>query len=142
MLRIVKSKFQCGDPYELPIDRSAKGQHSLNTVIEEHMTRHPDSDLLAVLTGRKALRDANASSSGAVADANARVHTPTMNLKSAALLAMVGTLLLTILLVAGLIFDVMNVVRGLIPTTTVLSALVHSFAALRSPESSRREHSR
>jgi hypothetical protein len=47
-----------GDPHELPIERSGKGQHSLNNVIDEHMTRHPDSDLVAVLTGAKAFRDA------------------------------------------------------------------------------------
>jgi hypothetical protein len=53
-----------------------------------------------------------------------------MNLKNAALLALIGTLLLTILLVAGLIFDVLNFTRGLIPSTTMFSSLIHSFAAL------------
>jgi hypothetical protein len=47
-----------GDPHKLPIDHSGKGQHSLNNVIDEHMHRHPDSDLVAVLTGAKAFRDA------------------------------------------------------------------------------------
>jgi hypothetical protein len=50
-----------GDPHNLPIDRSARGQHALNNVIDEHMNRHPDSDLVAVLTGTKAFRDAAAS---------------------------------------------------------------------------------
>jgi hypothetical protein len=31
-----------GDPHELPIERSGKGQYSLNKVIDEYMTRHPD----------------------------------------------------------------------------------------------------
>jgi hypothetical protein len=53
-----------------------------------------------------------------------------MSLKNAALLALIGTLLLTILLVAGLISDVLNVMRGLIPETRMLSSLIHSFAAL------------
>ena len=53
-----------------------------------------------------------------------------MALKNAALLALVGTLVLTVLLVAGLILDVLNVARGLIPVTTMLSSLIHSFAAL------------
>ena len=58
------------------------------------------------------------------------VHTSNMALKNAALLALVGTLVLTVLLVAGLILDVLNVARGLIPVTTMLSSLIHSFAAL------------
>jgi hypothetical protein len=53
-----------------------------------------------------------------------------MALKDAALLALIGMTFLTVLLVAGLILDIMNVARGLIPATTMLSALVHSFAAL------------
>jgi hypothetical protein len=53
-----------------------------------------------------------------------------MNLKNGALLALIGTLLLTILLVAGLISDVLNVMRGLIPATRILSSLIHAFAAL------------
>jgi hypothetical protein len=44
---------------ELPIDLSRTiGQHSLNNIIDEHMRRHPDSDLIAVLTGNKAFKDA------------------------------------------------------------------------------------
>jgi hypothetical protein len=52
-----------------------------------------------------------------------------MALKDAALLALIGMIFLTVLLVAGLIFDIMNVARGLIPATAMLSALVRSFAA-------------
>jgi hypothetical protein len=58
------------------------------------------------------------------------VHTSNMALKNAALLALIGTLLLTILLVAVWISDVLNVMRGLIAVTTMLSSLIHSFAAL------------
>jgi hypothetical protein len=58
------------------------------------------------------------------------VHTSNMALKNAALFALIGTLLLTILLVAGLILDVLAVARGLIPATKMLSSLIHSFAAL------------
>jgi hypothetical protein len=53
-----------------------------------------------------------------------------MNLKNAALLALIGTLLRTILLVAGLISDVLNVTRGLIPAMRMLSSLIYAFAAL------------
>ena len=58
------------------------------------------------------------------------VHTSIMALKNAALFALIGTLLLTILLVAGLILDVHNVARGLIPATKMLSSLIHAFAAV------------
>jgi hypothetical protein len=53
-----------------------------------------------------------------------------MNLKNSALLALIGTLLLTILLVAGLISDVLNVIQGLIPAVKMLSSFIHAFAAL------------
>jgi hypothetical protein len=50
-----------GGPHKLPIDPSAtEGQHSLNNVIDEHMHRHPDSDLVAVLTGKKPFSEASA----------------------------------------------------------------------------------
>jgi hypothetical protein len=52
-----------GNPHGLPVDPSGtEGQHSLNNVIGEHMHRHPDSDLLAVLTGKKSFKDALESS--------------------------------------------------------------------------------
>ena len=57
-------------------------------------------------------------------------HNSSMTLKSSAFLALIGTLLLTILLIVGLIYDLINLGQGLIPVTTVLSALIHSFAAL------------
>jgi hypothetical protein len=53
-----------------------------------------------------------------------------MSLKNAALLALVGMLLVTILVVVGFISDLLNVSQGLIPMTKVLSSLVYSFAAL------------
>jgi hypothetical protein len=53
-----------------------------------------------------------------------------MTLKNAALFALVGMLLLTVLVVAGFISDVLNVSQGLIPMTKVLSSLVYSLAAL------------
>jgi hypothetical protein len=51
-------------------------------------------------------------------------------LKNAARLALIGMLVLTILLLAGFIWDTLNVVRGLIPVMTMLPALIHTFAAL------------
>jgi hypothetical protein len=53
-----------------------------------------------------------------------------MTLKSSALFALIGTLVLTILLVVGLIFDLLSLAQGLISVTAVLSSLIHSFAAL------------
>ena len=48
-----------GDPHRLPLGLSdTQGQHSLNNVIGEHMHRHPDSDLEAVLTGKKSFNEA------------------------------------------------------------------------------------
>lgn len=53
-----------------------------------------------------------------------------MALKDAALVALIGMLCLSVLLVAGLVLDIMNVARGLIPADTVVSALIRSFAAV------------
>ena len=48
-----------GEPHPLPLDiAGTEGQHSLNNVIGEHMNRHPDSDLLHLLTGKKSLKEA------------------------------------------------------------------------------------
>jgi hypothetical protein len=53
-----------------------------------------------------------------------------MSLKNAALLALVGTLLLTVLLIVGFVTDALNVSQGLIPAKTMFASLIHSFAAL------------
>jgi hypothetical protein len=53
-----------------------------------------------------------------------------MNLKTAAFLAMIGTILTTVLLVYNLIFSVLNVMRGLIPVDTLFSTLIYAFASL------------
>jgi multidrug efflux pump subunit AcrB len=58
------------------------------------------------------------------------VHTPSMTLKNAAMLALVGTLLLTILLAIDFILSTLNVMRGLIPATAFLTSLIYAFAAL------------
>ena len=51
-----------------------------------------------------------------------------MTLTNAALLALVGTILITILLVWTFFFNVVNVVRGLIPALTLFSTLIYAFA--------------
>ncbi len=52
-----------------------------------------------------------------------------MTLKSAALLALIGTILTTALLAWDLIFDVLNVLRGLIPAVKLFSSLIYTFGA-------------
>ncbi len=47
-----------------------------------------------------------------------------MNLKNVTFLALVGTVMLMVLSIAGFTFDVLNVLRDLIPAT---SALSHKF---------------
>lgn len=53
-----------------------------------------------------------------------------MTLKKSSFLALVGMVLVTILLIAGLIGDVLNVVRGLIPAARVLASFIYAFAGL------------
>jgi hypothetical protein len=52
-----------------------------------------------------------------------------MTLKSAALLAFIGTLLVTALLTWDLIFDMLNVLRGLIPAVKLLASILYAFGA-------------
>jgi hypothetical protein len=53
-----------------------------------------------------------------------------MSLKQASLLAFIGTLLLSILLVVDSILDVLSLARGLIAAVTLLVSLIHAFAAV------------
>jgi hypothetical protein len=57
-------------------------------------------------------------------------NTLVMTLKTAALLALIGTVLVTALLVWNLIFSVVNVLRGLLPAVVLFPALIYAFAAL------------
>ena len=56
-------------------------------------------------------------------------HTSSMTLKSAALLALVGMILVTAVLVSDLVFTVFNVVRGLVPAVTLFSSFTYAFGA-------------
>src|SRR5882724_7289773 len=48
-----------GSPHSIPVDLSeAAAKHTLSNVVSEHMSRYPDSDLVAVLTGEKPFSDA------------------------------------------------------------------------------------
>ena len=53
-----------------------------------------------------------------------------MALKNTAFLALVGMVLVTILLIASLIGDVLGVVRGLIPAMRLLTSFIYAFAGL------------
>jgi hypothetical protein len=53
-----------------------------------------------------------------------------MSLKSAALLALVGTGLLTLMLLAGLARDVWGVVNGVVPAIRLLTSLIHALAGV------------
>ena len=66
----------------------------------------------------------------ALAEGSQNVHTLSMSLKNAALLALVGMTLVTILLIAVLIGDVLAVARGLIPVIRALTSLIYAFASL------------
>jgi len=58
------------------------------------------------------------------------IHTPNMSLKNAALLALIGMVLLTVLVVIGFISTLLGVMRDLIPAMALLRSLVHVFASL------------
>ena len=53
-----------------------------------------------------------------------------MSVKSAALLAFVGTVLLALLTVWNLMVDLVSVIRGLIPAVRLLSQAVYAFGAV------------
>jgi hypothetical protein len=53
-----------------------------------------------------------------------------MTLKSAALLALVGTILVTALLAWDLVFNVMNVLQGVVPAVVLFRSIVYTFGGL------------
>ena len=53
-----------------------------------------------------------------------------MSLKNAALLALIGAILLTVLVLAHFITTILGVIRDLIPAVALLTSLVHLFASL------------
>jgi len=50
-----------------------------------------------------------------------------MTLKNAALLALIGTILMTALLVWTFVFNLLNTLRGLIPAVTLFSSFIYAF---------------
>ena len=58
------------------------------------------------------------------------IHTPIMSLKNAALLALVGIIALTVLVVASFISTLLGVMRDVMPAMALLTSLVHVFTSL------------
>jgi hypothetical protein len=52
-----------------------------------------------------------------------------MTLKNAALLAFVGTMLMTVLLVWNFVFTFLNVLRNLVPPVTLFSTFIYAFGS-------------
>jgi hypothetical protein len=53
-----------------------------------------------------------------------------MTLKNAALLALIGTILVTALAVWTFVFNVLNVLRGVVPPVVLFSSVIYAFASL------------
>ena len=53
-----------------------------------------------------------------------------MTMRSAASLALIGAVLLTIVLVVGFVFDLLNVLRGLIPVLRLVTSFIYAFAGV------------
>ncbi len=66
---------------------------------------------------------------GVAADTSS-VHTPTMTLKNAALLALAGTILMTALLVWNFVFTFLTIVRGVEAPVMLFSSLIYAFGSL------------
>jgi hypothetical protein len=59
--------------------------------------------------------------------ATSKVHTAIMTLKNAALLAPIGTILMTALLLWTFVFTFLNVLRGLVPAAILFSSFIYVF---------------
>ena len=53
-----------------------------------------------------------------------------MSLKSAAFLALIGTILVTILRLYDLVSTITNVIGGLVPAIALVTSLIYAFASL------------
>ncbi len=55
---------------------------------------------------------------------------PTMTLKNAAPLAVIGTILMTALVVCNFVLTFLNVLRDLVPAVTLFSSFIYAFGCL------------
>lgn len=53
-----------------------------------------------------------------------------MSLRSAASLALLGAVLVTIVLVVGFVLDLLNVLRNLIPALRLVTSFIYAFAGV------------
>jgi hypothetical protein len=53
-----------------------------------------------------------------------------MTMRSAASLALIGAVLVTIVLVVGLVLDLLNVLVGLVPALRLVTSLIYAFAGV------------
>ncbi len=53
-----------------------------------------------------------------------------MTMRSAASLALLGAVLVTILLVVGFVLDLLNVFQGLIPALKLVTSFIYAFAGV------------
>ena len=53
-----------------------------------------------------------------------------MTMRSAASLALLGAVLVTILLVVGFVLDLLNVLQGLIPALKLVTTFIYAFAGV------------
>jgi len=68
------------------------------------------------------------STTGAKVAADAtNVHTSQMTLKGAALLALIGTILMTVLLAWTFVLTFLNALRGLVPAVTLFQSFIYAF---------------
>jgi hypothetical protein len=63
-----------------------------------------------------------------LAKSDRRFHTPTMSLKNAALLALIGTSLLMLLVLVHFISTVLAIMHGLVPVMALLASMIRLFA--------------
>jgi hypothetical protein len=57
------------------------------------------------------------------------IHTPIMSLKNAALLALIGMVLLTVWVAASFVSTVLGVMRDVSPAMALLTSLIHVFTS-------------
>jgi hypothetical protein len=81
----------------------------------------------AILVGWQVFFAERTPTQGRVAAHPGDVHTRSMTLKNAALLALIGTILMTALLVWDFVFTVLNVLRGVIPAVMLFHSFIYAF---------------
>jgi hypothetical protein len=57
-----------------------------------------------------------------------------MTMRSAASLALIGAVLVTIVLVVALVLDLLNALRGLVPALRLVTSFIYAFAGMAAVE--------